>query len=154
MIPRIDYMKASPGGFKAVLGLEHYVAETAGLDPTLLHLLKIRASQVNGCAYCVDMHVKEARAAGLGEQWIALIAAWRESPVYTERERAVLAWTEAVTQVSRSGAPDEDFAPLGGFFSDAEIVDLTLAISTINVWNRLAVAMRIPHELDEERHAA
>ena len=154
MIPRIDYMQASPGAFKAVLGLEHYVAKTAGLDPHLLHLLKIRASQMNGCAYCVDMHVKEARAAGLGEQWIALIAAWRESPVYTNRERAVLAWTEAVTLVGESGAPDKDFAPLRDFFSDAEIVDLTLAISTINVWNRLAVAMRIPHDVDEERHAA
>lgn len=154
MTPRIDYMTASPGAFKAVLGLENYVASTAGLDPNLLHLLKIRASQINGCAYCVDMHVKEARAAGLGEQWIALIAAWRESPVYTERERAVLAWTEAVTLVSESGAPDDDFARLKAFFSDAEIVDLTVAISTINVWNRLAVAMRIPHELDEDRQAA
>jgi len=154
MTPRIDYMKASPGALKAVLGLENYVAQTAGLDPTLLHLLKIRASQINGCAYCVDMHVKEARAAGLGEQWIALISAWRESPVYTDRERAVLAWIEAVTLVSESGTPDEDFAPLRNFFSDAEIVDLTVAISTINVWNRLAVAMRIPHELDEERRAA
>ena len=148
MSPRIDHMSTSPGGFKAVLGLDKYVSESAGLDKRLLHLLKIRASQVNGCAYCVDMHIREARADGLPEQWISLISVWKEALVFSDRERAVLAWTDSVTHVSVTGIPDGDFARLKDHFSDSEIVDLTIAIGTINLWNRLAVAMRSPHPLD------
>ena len=148
MTPRIDYMKTSPDAFKAVFALEQYVSQSAGLEPRLLHLLKIRASQINGCAFCVDMHVKEARAEGLGEQWIALICAWRESPVFSDRERAVLAWAESLTHVSATGAPDADYMPLREHFSEAEIVDLTVAVGMINLWNRLAVAMRSQHPLD------
>lgn len=148
MSARIDYMKASPDAFKAVLALEQYVSGTSGLDKRLLHLLKIRASQINGCAYCIDMHVREARAFGLSDQWIALICAWRDSPLYSDRERAVLAWAESLTQISTTGAPDRDFEPLRQHFSGAEIVDLTVAIGTINVWNRLAVGMKAEHNLD------
>ncbi|MDD7909382.1 MULTISPECIES: carboxymuconolactone decarboxylase family protein [Pseudovibrio] len=148
MEPRIDYMKASPDSFKAVWALEQFVSKEAGLDPRLLHLLKIRASQINGCAFCIDMHVKEARKDGLGEQWIALISAWQESPLYDERERAVLAWTESLTTVSESGAPDAHYEMLKPFFSEDEITKLTVAIGTINVWNRIAIAFRVPHPVD------
>ena len=148
MEPRFDYIKASPESLQAVLGLEHFVSQKAGIDGRLLHLLKIRASQINGCAYCVDMHVKEARRDGLGEQWIALIAAWRESPVYSTRERAVLAWTESLTNLAQTGAPDGDFEPLRQHFTDEEITKLTVAISMINVWNRIAVGFRTQHEID------
>ena len=148
MSPRIDHMSTSPGGFKAVLGLDKYVSESAGLDKRLLHLLKIRASHVNGCAYCVDMHIREARTDGLPDQWISLISVWKEALVFSDRERAVLAWTDSVTHVSMTGIPDGDFACLKDHFSDSEIVDLTIAIGTINLWNRLAVAMRSPHPLD------
>lgn len=148
MEPRIDYMTASPASFQAVLALEEYVSGKAGIDPRLLHLLKIRASQINGCAYCIDMHVKEARKAGLSEQWIALIAVWRESPVYTEKERAVLAWTEALTSIAQTGAPDADFDALIPHFSEDEIAKLTVAIGTINVWNRIAVGFRAQHKVD------
>lgn len=148
MEPRIDYMTASPASFQAVLALEEYVSGKAGIDPRLLHLLKIRASQINGCAYCIDMHVKEARKAGLSEQWIALIAVWRESPVYTEKERAVLAWTEALTSIAQTGAPDADFDALIPHFSEDEIAKLTVAIGTINVWNRIAVGFRAQHAVD------
>ncbi|MEL6298098.1 MAG: carboxymuconolactone decarboxylase family protein [Pseudomonadota bacterium] len=148
MTPRIDYTKTSPDAVQAILGLEQYVAKRADIDPGLLHLLKIRASQINGCAFCVDMHVKEARAAGHGEQWLALIDVWRESPLFSDRERAVLKWVESVTLVSEHGAPDSDFTELRAHFTPNEIVDLTVAIGTINVWNRLAVAMRVPHPIE------
>lgn len=148
MEQRIDYMKAAPDALKAVLALEQFVSQRASIEPRLLHLLKIRASQINGCAFCVDMHVKEARREGLGEQWIALISAWRESPVYSDRERAVLEWTDAVTKVADTGAPDCAYEPLKDHFPDAEITKLTVAIGTINIWNRMAVAFRTPHEVD------
>ncbi|MGD1886995.1 MAG: carboxymuconolactone decarboxylase family protein [Cohaesibacteraceae bacterium] len=149
MQERFNYMKASPEAVKAVWALEEFVSQKAEIDPHLLHLLKIRASQINGCAYCVDMHVKEARMAGLSEQWIALIAAWRESPVYDERERAVLAWTESLTNIAQTGAPDGDFEALRPHFSEEEITKLTVAISTINVWNRIAVGFRAQHPIDQ-----
>ena len=148
MEPRFDYMKASPDSFQAVWALEQFVSHKAGLDGRLLHLLKIRASQINGCAFCIDMHVKEARKDGLGDQWIALIAAWRESPVYDAKERAVLAWTEALTNVAQTGAPDADFETLKPHFTDEEITKLTVAIGTINIWNRIAVGFRAQHEVD------
>ncbi len=148
MEPRINYMKATPESFQAVLALEDFISKRAGIDPRLLHLLKIRASQINGCAFCIDMHVKEARTDGMGDQWIALISVWRESPVYTEEERAVLTWTESLTTVAQSGAPDADFGPLKPHFSEEEITKLTVAIGTINIWNRMAVGFRAQHPVD------
>jgi AhpD family alkylhydroperoxidase len=148
MEARFDYIKASPEAFQAVWALEQFVSQKAGLDKRLLHLLKIRASQINGCAFCVDMHVKEARRDGLGDQWIALIAVWWESPVYDARERAVLAWTDALTNVAQSGAPDADYEALQKHFTDEEITKMTVAIGNINLWNRIAVGFRAQHDVD------
>ncbi|WP_397473809.1 carboxymuconolactone decarboxylase family protein [Pusillimonas sp.] len=154
MQARFDFRKASPDAYQAVAALEKYVKEESGLDARLLHLIKLRSSQINGCAYCVDMHVKESRRDGLSEQWINLVSVWQESPVFSARERAVLAWTEAITNVAQTRAPDADFEPLRDFFSEAEITKLTVAIGTINVWNRLCVAFRAQHPLDEATQAA
>lgn len=150
MESRLDYRLVAPGAMRAVLGLESYLHKEAGLEPRLIHLLKLRASQINGCAYCVDMHVKEARNSGLSEQWIALVCVWREARVFDERERALLAWTEAVTLLSEAGAPDALYQQMCRQFSDAEVVNLTVAIATINVWNRLAVGFARPHPLDHQ----
>lgn len=146
MTRRLDAMKAAPQAYPAVRGLENYVRQ-CGLDAKLLHLLKIRASQINGCAFCIDMHVKEALADGEDPQRIYLISAWRESPLYDARERALLAWTEAVTKIAETGAPDAEFDALREHFSDAEVVNFTVAIATINVWNRLAVSFRTEHPI-------
>ncbi len=154
MQARLDFTKASPTGLQAVLGLENFVVNESGLDRHLIHLLKLRASQINACAYCVDMHSKEARHSGLSEQWINLVSVWRESPVFDERERAVLEWTEALTNVADSGAPSETYEPLKDHFTEKEIMDLTVAISVINVWNRLAVGFRSQHPVDEARKAS
>jgi AhpD family alkylhydroperoxidase len=154
MQARFNFTKAAPDAYRAVSALEDYVANQAGLEPRLLHLIKLRASQINGCAYCVDMHVKESRRDGLSEQWINLVCAWRESPLYDSRERAVLAWTEALTKLPDSGAPDADFAAMREHFSDAEITRLTVAICIINTWNRLAVGFRCQHPIDAPARAA
>lgn len=154
MQARLNYAKASPAALNAVLGLENYVVNMSGLDRNLIHLLKLRASQINGCAYCVDMHTKEARHSGLSEQWINLVSVWRESPLFDEQERAVLEWTEAVTNIADTGAPGEAYEPLKDHFSEKEIMDLTVAISTINVWNRLCVSFRTQHPIDEIREAS
>jgi AhpD family alkylhydroperoxidase len=130
------------------------VREDSGIDHRLLHLIKLRASQINGCAYCVDMHVKEARRDGLSEQWINLISVWQESPVFDARERAVLAWTEALTNVAQTRAPDADFELLRAFFSEAAMTKITVAIGAINVWNRLCVGFRSQHPVDAVRKAA
>ena len=119
MHQRIDMFKSAPDAYKAVLALENYV-QGCGLDRRLVHLIKLRASQINGCAFCVDMHVKEARRDGLSEQWLNLLCVWQESPIYDARERALLAWTEAVTRLPQTGAPDADFAPLREHFSDED----------------------------------
>lgn len=148
MQPRFNYADAAPDAFRAVLALDSYVARQSGLDPRLIHLIKLRASQINGCAYCVDMHAKEARRDGLSDQWIDLVCVWRESPLFDARERAVLAWTEALTDLPASGAPDADFEPLKAHFSEDEIAKLSVAIGTINVWNRLAVGFRAQHPVD------
>ena len=140
---RVDYMKALPAGFEAMLSLETAVARS-GLDWQLLELVKLRASQLNGCAYCLDMHSKDARARGEDEQRLHVLAAWREAPFYSERERAALAWCEALTLLPQSGAPDDVFAALQGQFSDDEIAALTFQIVAINGWNRLAVGLRTP----------
>ncbi|MBL0937093.1 MAG: carboxymuconolactone decarboxylase family protein [Rhizobiaceae bacterium] len=154
MKARFDFPTVAPDAYKAVAALDRYVREDAGIDHRLLHLIKLRASQINGCAYCVDMHVREARRDGVGEQWINLISTWQESPVFDDRERAVLAWTEALTNVAQTRAPDEDFEPLRAFFSEAEITKLTVAIGTINVWNRLCVGFRSQHPVDRAKQAA
>src|SRR5690606_10495957 len=116
-----------------------------GPDTTLAELVKIRASQLNGCAYCLEMHTREARALGETEPRLHLLAAWRESPLYTERERAALAWTEAITLIADAGAPDDVYAAARAHFSEEELVQLTLAIGVINTWNRLAIAFRAVH---------
>ncbi len=126
---------------QAMRGLERYV-RTCGLEPELLELVKLRASYLNGCAFCVDMHSKDARAGGESEQRIYAVPVWRETPFFTERERAALAWTEAVTELGRSGVPDALFEEVRGHFTDEELVNLTMAIVTINGWNRLAVSFR------------
>jgi len=124
-----------------MFALEKYLAES-GLDHGLLHLMKMRSSQINGCAYCIDMHSKDARALGETEQRLYSLDAWRETPFYTDRERAALAWTEAITLVSQTHVPDAVYDAVRKHFSEKEIVDLTFAVTTINVWNRLAIALR------------
>lgn len=141
MEPRIDYMTAGRGAFEAMLGLEKYIRQT-GLEESLLNLVRLRASQINGCAYCIDMHWKDLRAHGENEQRLYGLDAWRESPYYTDRERAALAWTEAVTNVRETHVPDETYEKVRPLFTDKELVDLTLAIGSINVWNRLNIAAR------------
>lgn len=142
MSQRLDYKTASADAFKAMLQLEHRVHKS-GLEPLLLELVKSRASQLNGCAWCLDMHSKDARALGETEQRLYLLAAWRDAPCYSERERAALAWTEALTQLaSTADVPDEVYAQARRHFDEKQLVDLTLAIISINGWNRLNVAFR------------
>lgn len=143
MQPRIDYTKVSPDAVKAMFGLQAYVNRSS-LEHSLLHLVKMRASQINGCAYCIDMHSKDARAAGETEQRLYALNAWRETPFYTPRERAALAWTETITLIGDGHAPDAAYAEVREHFSESEIVDLTLAIVAINGWNRLSIAFRTP----------
>lgn len=141
MEARIDYAKVAPGAYHALLGLEKYLRE-CGIEESLLHLIKLRTSQINGCAYCLDMHWKDLRAIGESEQRLYSLDAWRECPYYSERERAALAWTEAVTLVTQGHVSDEVFAQVRPHFSDKELADLTLAVATINSWNRLSIAAR------------
>ena len=141
MKPRLEGAKVAPGAYHAMLGLEHYLHES-GLEIPLLHLIKLRASQINGCAYCIDMHWKDLRAVGENEQRLYGLDAWRESPYYTDRERAALAWTEAVTLITDGHVDDAVYDEVRPHFSDKELADLTLAIATINAWNRLAISFR------------
>jgi AhpD family alkylhydroperoxidase len=141
MQQRIDYLKSGRGVYHAMLGIEEYL-QKSGLDPKLRHLIKLRASQINGCAYCIDMHWKDARAEGETEQRLYGLDAWEESPYYTDRERAVLAWTEAVTNVRDGHVHDEVFEEVKRYFNEKEIADLTLAVGQINMWNRLAISAR------------
>jgi AhpD family alkylhydroperoxidase len=138
---RIDYRKFNQEPLQALLSMEKYLSG-CGLDHKFMHLLKLRASQINGCAYCIDMHSIDARAAGETEQRLYALDAWRETPFYTDRERAALAWVEAVTLVSQTHVPDEVFDEVRQHFTEQEIVDLTYLAATINAWNRLAVSMR------------
>src|SRR5918912_1136448 len=124
-----------------MLALEQYVRKS-GLEPALLELVRLRASYINGCAYCVDMHTKDARAAGESEQRLFAVPVWRETPFFTPRERAALAWTEAVTELARTGVPDDVYEQASAEFSESELVDLTMAVVAINGWNRLAVSFR------------
>ena len=141
MKERIDYRQAAPGAYQAMLGIEAYV-RASGLEPALLELIKTRVSQINGCASCLDMHTKEARAGGETEQRLYLLAAWREAPIYSERERAALAWAEALTQISTNEVRDELYEEVRRHFDEKAIVDLSLAIIGINGWNRLAIPFR------------
>lgn len=141
MDQRLDYKTASPEAFNAMLALETQV-HRSGLEASLLELVKSRASQVNGCAWCLDMHTKDARARGESEQRLYLLSVWRESPCYTPRERAALAWTEAVTELGAEGVSDEVYEEARRHFDEKALVNLTLAIIAINGWNRLNVAFR------------
>jgi AhpD family alkylhydroperoxidase len=150
---RLDAMKVSPGWFKVMATLQAHV-DASGLERSLLHLIEIRASQINGCAYCLVMHTNAARKLGESDERMHLLNAWREAPVFTARERAALAWTDAVTLVSEGHVPDEVYAEVKRHFSDKELVDLTAAVVTINGWNRGAIAFRATPQLTSAKIAA
>lgn len=137
----LDYGKAAPGSVQAMYKLQKY-ADASGLEHSLLELVKTRVSQINGCAFCIDMHTKDARVAGETEQRLYGLSAWRETPYYTERERAALAWTEVVTLISETHATDEEYEAARAQFNEEELVKLTMAIIAINGWNRLSIAFR------------
>lgn len=142
MKPRLNYGRVAPGVYDAMDALDQYVA-TCGLEESLLHLVRLRASQINGCAYCIDMHWKDLRAIGETEQRLYSLDAWRESPFHTERERAALAWTEAVTIITDGHVPDPVHEQAREQFNEKELSDLTMAIAAINSWNRLSIAARL-----------
>jgi AhpD family alkylhydroperoxidase len=140
---RINISKAlSSDAYKAMYALEHYIQKSS-LEHSLLHLIRTRASMLNGCAYCLDMHTKDARAAGESEQRLYGLAAWKETPYYNERERAALLWTDAVTLVSETHVPDEVYEQVRAHFNEQELIDLTLAVIAINSWNRLVISTRV-----------
>lgn len=143
MDQRIDYGRVAPGALTAMYGLEKYVRES-GLEHPLVHLVKMRASQINGCAYCVDMHSKDARAGGEDEQRLYTLSVWRETPFFSPRERAALEWTEALTLIHEHGVSDELYDRVHEELTEREIVDLTMVIVAINGWNRLAIPFRAP----------
>jgi|SRR5882757_9066277 len=154
MIPRIQNpFKSAPDGIKAMMAVEASI-QASGLDHNLLELVKLRASQINGCAYCIHMHTTDARAHGETEMRLYMLNAWRESPLYSDRERAALGWTEALTHVAETRAPDADYERLDAQFDEAEIVNLTLLIGAINLWNRLQVGLRAVHPVEAGRVAA
>src|SRR3954470_5965941 len=141
MEPRLNFAKIDPEGVRAMLGLDTYIRHTS-LERNLVHLVKLRASQINGCAYCIDMHWKDLRAEGETEQRLYGLDAWRESPYYTDRERAALEWTEAVTLVAKDQVPDAVYDRVRSHFDEQQLADLTFAVAAINAWNRLAIASR------------
>lgn len=142
MEQRIDYKKGAPAAMSAILGLEQYARQN-GIEPSLLELVRLRASQINGCAYCVDMHTEDARANGESEQRLYAVAVWRETPFFSERERAAIEWTETLTLLAQKGVSDEVYQSVRPHFDEKELVDLTLAIIAINGWNRLAVSFGV-----------
>ena len=141
MSARLDFYKAAPQGLKPMMALEAYFKE-CGLDHTIIELVKTRASQINGCAFCIDMHTADARKQGESEIRLYMLSAWHESSRFTPKERAALAWTEALTRISETHAPDEDYQELLKHFTEKEAADLTLLIGTINSWNRIAIGFR------------
>ena len=153
MKARLNAYTAAPETMKAVAAIEPIIA-ASGLEHALIELVKTRASQINGCAYCIHMHTKDARASGETEERLYLLSAWRESPLYSDRERAALAWTEALTLVAETHAPDEDYAELKRHFTPEEQVNLTLMIGAINTWNRLAIGFRSIHPVEASRAVA
>lgn len=153
MQQRIDAMKVSPGAYQAMAALQSYV-DQSGLDRKIIELIKIRASQINGCAFCLAMHTRDARKLGETDERMHLLNAWREAPIYTARERAALAWTEAITLVAEGHVPDEVYEQVRGQFSEKEIVDLTAAAVAINSWNRIAIAIRATPQVTGAKAAA
>lgn len=152
MNPRIEFSKVSPHAVQAMYGLEKFVHES-GLEASLIGLIKVRASQINGCAYCIDMHTKDARAAGETEQRLYALNAWRETPFFTDRERAALEWTDSLTLISQNHAPDELFERVRRHFNDEELVALSVAVVAINSWNRLAIGFRaVPGTYQPAQH--
>lgn len=143
MKPRLNFAQAAPEAYRNMLAMEKYL-HSSGLEHGLLHMIKLRASQLNGCAFCIDMHWKDARALGESEQRLYGLDAWEESPYYTDRERAALAWTEALTRITDGHVPDAAFTAAKAAFSDKELTDLSWAIAIINAWNRVAIAFRAP----------
>jgi AhpD family alkylhydroperoxidase len=141
MEQRLDFYKASPDAIKALIALDAATGKL-GLEPVLMDLVKLRASQINGCAFCVDLHASDLRKKGESERRVHAVSVWRETPFFTPRERAALGWAESVTQISTSRAPDADYEALSAEFSEAERVNLTLAIGLINTWNRLSISFR------------
>ncbi len=148
MTERLDFSAAAPDAIKAVYAVESYLAQSPDIARPDLHLLKLRASQINGCAYCIDKHTKEARNDQVSEQKIALVCVWRESTLFNAKERALLAWTEEMTNISKGCPSDKTYDAMRAHYSDAELVSLSVAITQINVWNRLAVGFRMQHPTD------
>lgn len=144
MKQRLNVSQVTPDLYAAVLALDTKVKQS-GIDLDLLHLIKLRASQINGCAYCVDMHVKESLADGIPAQKLHLVSVWRESPLFDDRERAVLDWTESLTLISQTGASDSAYDAVRQHFSEEQVAQLIVAIGTINIWNRIAVSSRLVH---------
>jgi AhpD family alkylhydroperoxidase len=151
--PRLNPYQAAPGAMQALGALEGHI-RNSGLEPSLIELVKTRASQINGCAFCIHMHTRDARARGESEERLYLLDAWRESPLYTERERAALAWTEAVTLVAQTRVPDAVFEQARRHLAEDELVELTLLVATINAWNRIAIGFRSVHPTKDARAAA
>ena len=152
MQARLEAQKVSPAAYQAMLGLEMFVRKQSRLEPALIELVKMRASQINGCAYCIDMHSKDARVEGETEQRLYALSAWEETPFFTERERAALTLTEAITLIREDRVPDAVYEKAKKSFSEEELVNLTLAIITINAWNRLAITFRmVPGEYQPKR---
>ena len=153
MTPRMNIFHKAPGVAKALMAVEAGI-EKSGLDPGLIELVRLRASQINGCAFCIHMHVKDALQRGESAMRLHLIAGWRESPLFSDRERAALNWTESLTKVAETGAPDADYDLLKSQFSEAEIAHLTLLVGTINLWNRAQIGLRAVHPVDTPAVAA
>jgi AhpD family alkylhydroperoxidase len=152
MTPRFNAFKVSPELTKALMAVETALSES-GIDHGLAELVRIRASQINGCAYCIHMHVIDAKAHGESDMRIAMLDGWRDSPLYSDRERAALAWTDSLTRIAKTHAPDADYELVKGQFSDDEIVALTILIGQINNWNRLQIAGRVIHPLETAKAA-
>ena len=144
MKARLNPYQAAPDAMKPMAALDAAI-KSSGLEPSLVELVRTRASQINGCAYCIHMHTRDARAQGESEERLYLLAAWHESPLYTERERAALAWTESVTLVAQTHVPDDVYAEVRRHFTEAELVKLTMLVATINAWNRIAISFRSVH---------
>ena len=153
MKPRMNFYRAAPDAIKALVAVESQVT-ASGLEQSLIELVKTRASQINGCAYCINMHTEDARKHGETEQRLYLLNAWRESPLYSERERAALAWAETVTRVAQTAIPDQDYQAARAVFNEKQLVDLTIAIGLMNTYNRIAIGFRNPPQAVVEHSAA
>ena len=152
MKPRMNFYQAAPDTMKALMALEEQIQST-GLEKSLIELVKIRASQINGCAFCINMHVDDALKHGVSAKHLHLLDAWHGSPLYSARERAALNWTEVLTKVAGTGAPDEDYELLKAHFNETEIAYLTLLIGAINLWNRVQIGLRAVHPVEERKAA-